>query len=103
MCTGSVTTAAFTGCGASDEGRTNTPIAADDEAIGEVTAALTVPEGSLYQARINASGKCAVVENSSQADNARVIQLPCSQAGANGRWDVVSIGGDVYQLRASHS
>lgn len=64
---------------------------------------LVIPEGSLYNARISASGKCAVVENSSQADGARVIQLPCSQAGANGRWDVVSIGGDVYQLRASHS
>jgi hypothetical protein len=95
--------ASFTGCGASDEGRTNTPAVADGDDVGEVTGALTIPEGSLYQARINASGKCATVESSSQADGARVIQLPCSQVGANSRWDVVSIGGDVYQLRASHS
>src|SRR5262245_47481331 len=74
----------------------------DDFAV-ESNDALTIPEGQLYNARISASGKCAVVENSSQADGARVIQLPCSQAGANGRWDIVSIGGDVYQLRASHS
>src|SRR5947207_9206082 len=84
-------------------GEPGTSSTGDDENVVESNDLLTIPEGSLYNAKISASGKCAVVENSSQADGARVIQLPCSQAGANGRWDIVSIGGDVYQLRASHS
>jgi hypothetical protein len=75
----------------------------NDENAVESNDALVIPEGQLYNAKIAASGKCAVVENSSQADGARVIQLPCSQAGANGRWDIVSFSGNVYQLRASHS